>query len=123
MKSRAAPLLGIIPMLFSLQAAGEQITDSTGKNYLLESAISLASQDDVLVLDRRCNAFSKRYGKGCWTWSNGGFRINFNINTGNEVSIGFFGDAPLNVQGKCREQDASSRKQSVAVHGLESCGP
>lgn len=100
--------MGIAPILLSLQAAASQYIDSTGKKYFSENAIVLRSNDDILVLDRTCRAFSKQYGEGHWNWSNGGFLVSFGENK-DKVSIGFSREeVDLDDQGKCR---AGSRQR------------
>jgi len=95
-------LLGIVPVLLSLQAVAAQYTDSSGEKYSSESGLVLKSKDDVLVLDRTCYAFSKKYGEGHWNWSNGGFLVSFDKNE-NKVSIGFpREEVDIDDQGKCR---------------------
>jgi len=95
-------LLGIAPILLSLQAVAGQYIDSTGERYSSESGIVLQSKDDTLVLDRTCRAFSKKYGEGRWNWSNGGFLVSFGENEG-KVSIGFpREEIDIDDEGKCR---------------------
>ena len=102
MKSKTALLLGTVPILLSLQAVAEQYTDSTGKEYSSESGIVLKSKDDILVLDRTCYAFSKKYGEGSWNWSNGGFLVSFGKHK-NKVLIGFpREEVDIDDQGRCR---------------------
>src|SRR5689334_5939365 len=100
MRSRIALLMGIAPILLTSQVAAEQYTDSTGKKYSSERAVVLKSKDDILVLDRTCYAWSKKYGEGRWSWSNGGFLVSFDKN---RVSIGFpREEVDIDDQGKCR---------------------
>ncbi len=53
---------------------------------------------DVLYIGRSCDAFSKEYGRGSWSWTNGGVIIEFS-----DIRVAFPGQAIDLVPGnRCR---------------------
>lgn len=62
-----------------LKAGGMQLK-SGGTLYQVEinkHGAKLESASDTLYLGRDCDALSPQYGRGKWSWANGGFRVQF----------------------------------------------
>ncbi|MGB4812074.1 MAG: hypothetical protein WBP13_06290 [Methylophilaceae bacterium] len=62
-----------------IDSRGNQYTSAANAN-----GVILKSSDIMIYLGKSCDASSPKYGKGTWSWANGGFVVEFN-----NASIGF----------------------------------
>ena len=76
-----------IAVLLSAQAFAATYTDGNGVAYSSVAdahGMTLKSSRAVIVLGKACDASSPQFGKGTWSWANGGFVVQFG-----QMSIGF----------------------------------
>lgn len=93
-----------LPALFLFFVSGSVFAaiDIKGNEFnekILSNTLILSNKDDVIKLTVNCKASSNKYGDGKWTWSNGGFFINFK----NKKFVFGRQEVALNDIGKCRD--------------------
>jgi hypothetical protein len=86
MRTTLTSLLGVA-VLLSAQAFAADYTDGKGISYSSVAnahGVTLKSSHATIFLGNACDASSPQFGKGTWSWANGGFLVQFG-----QMSIGF----------------------------------